>query len=179
MDVILNGIWSALEWVENTSISDGIREGFLFDRLANYYLLLMFHSFGMAVIVGVSFFITARLFGMGRSFPLSDLTKLLPLGWVGFFVNLVSGTLLFIGQPRRSLLTVMYDFKMLFVLSACLLILALGKSLSEVQVVAASDGMMTEFVSDRARVIALSATLVWLMAVAAGRIIGYTEPPPR
>src|SRR5579871_4370341 len=171
MNTILNGIWSAFEWVENTPLSDGIREGFLFDRLANYYLLLMFHSFGMAIIVGVSFFITARLFGMGTSFPLSGLNALLPLGWVGFFVNLVSGTLLFIGQPRRSLLTVMYDFKMLFVLSACLLILALGRALRDVQSLPAPDGTVTEVVSERARLIALSSTLLWLMAVAAGRII--------
>ena len=150
----------------------------LFDRLADYYVLLMFHSFGMAIIVGVSFLITARLFGMGQSFPLSEAARLLPLGWLGFYVNLISGSLLFISQPRRSLLTVMYDFKMLFVLSACLLILALGRALRSVEVVPGPDGTAVEVVPDRARALALSATILWLMAVAAGRIIGYTEPPP-
>jgi hypothetical protein len=111
-------------------------------------------------------------------FPLSEAKRLLPLGWLGFWVNLLSGTLLFVSQPRRSLLTVMYDFKMLFVLSACLLILALGRALSEVEVVQAADGTTIEVVPERARVLALGATLLWLMAIAAGRIIGYTEPPP-
>ena len=72
----------------------------------------------------------------------------------------------------------MYDFKMLFVLSACLLILALGRALRSVEVVPGPHGTAVEVVSDGARALALSATILWLMAVAAGRIIGYTEPPP-
>lgn len=173
--------WDFLMWIEHWDISTWVREGnVLSDQqaLSAYYVMLAFHGIGMAIIVGVTFFLTARIFGVGAGVPLGAARSLLRLGWTGFFINLASGILLLIAQPLREIYTLMYDVKMVMVVAACVTMSMLGRALNGIQVAQGPTGKSVEIVPDGARVLALTTTVFWLMAVAAGRLIGYTEPPP-
>src|SRR4029434_1672283 len=56
---------------------------------------LFVHAVGMGLTAGIGFIVCLRLLGVGRQIPLSSLRVLFRLFWVGFYLNLVSGTLLF------------------------------------------------------------------------------------
>ena len=181
MQELANHGWDFLMWIEQWGLSTWIREGnILTDQqvLSAYYVMLAFHGIGMAIIVGVTFFLTARVFGLGANIPLEAAAGLLKLGWAGFFINLVSGLLLLIAQPLREIYTAAYDVKMVMVIAACITMSMLGRALTSIELMPGIGGTMIEVVPQRARVIALTTTVFWLMAVAAGRLIGYTEPPP-
>src|SRR5678816_1444950 len=84
---------AVLQWIQDLPISAAIAES---DSLWwGYAWWLFVHAVGMGLTAGIGFIVCLRLLGVGRQIPLSSLRVLFPLFWVGFYVNLVSGTLLF------------------------------------------------------------------------------------
>lgn len=172
------GLWNVLEGIENTAIPTWINEGYILDTFDVYYVLLAFHSLGMAIVVGICFIISARVLGYGQAFPLAEAARLLPMGWYGFALNLMSGLLLFIAKARLELVTIVYDLKMLMVIAACVTMVMLGRVMRSVEAVPQADGTFAESVPAQARLLAVTCSLFWLMAVAAGRLIAFMHPPP-
>ena len=173
-----------MDWLaalEQTDLSIWVREGDLGETLLwmpVFYVMLAVHAIGMAMIVGISFVITARLFGYARSLPLAMVHRLVGFGWWGFWINAISGLLLFIGQPRRELITVAFDLKILAIAVARVMLILMSNALRETQATANADGTVSEVVSQRARVTALLSMVFWLLAIFFGRIIAYTQPNP-
>jgi hypothetical protein len=56
---------------------------------------------GMAVLFGVLLLLTVRIFGIGRAVPFAAFHRLLPLGVLGFSINVVTGMLFFIADSGR------------------------------------------------------------------------------
>src|ERR1700712_1046913 len=119
MNGVGTAIWNFLGAVKEWDLPTYVREGYILNTFDAFYVLLAFHSLGMAVVVGVCFIISARLFGYAQAFPLTEARRLIPRGCYGFGVNLASGLILFAAQPRRELLTAVYDIKMLMIILAC------------------------------------------------------------
>ena len=178
MNGVGTAIWNFLAAVQLWDFPTWVREGYIFNTFDTYYVLLAFHSLGMAVVVGVCFIISARLFGYGQAFPLTEARRLIPLGWYGFGLNLISGLILFAAQPRRELLTAVYDIKMIMIICACITMVILGKVMRGVDLRAAADGTVIEVMPPQARPLALFLTTFWLGAVATGRLIAFMQPPP-
>src|SRR3954468_17735927 len=133
MNGVGTAIWDFLGAVKEWDFPTWVREGYILNTFDTYYVLLAFHSLGMAVVVGVCFIISARLFGYAQEFPLTEARRLIPLGWYGFLLNLASGLILFMAQPRRELLTAVYDIKMIMIILACITMAVLGRLLSRVE----------------------------------------------
>ncbi len=185
----MDAFWSFLEWVEQTNVSVWVREGnFITYPLSTFYIMLGFHSVGMAMVVGINFMLSLRFFGYFRNFPISMANRLMRVAWWGFYINLASGLLLFIAQPRRELLTTTFNIKILMIILAVITMVVMQRALREVDVVPTPsgginpDGTMTaaafEIVPDRAKTAALLINFFWLGAIIAGRLIGYVQPPP-
>jgi hypothetical protein len=84
---------AVLQWIQDLPISAAIAES---DSLWwGYAWWLFVHAVGMGLTAGIGFVVCLRLLGVGRQIPLSSLRVLFRLFWVGFYLNLVSGTLLF------------------------------------------------------------------------------------
>jgi hypothetical protein len=172
-----------MDWLaglEETPLALWVSEGDLGEALLYmpiYYVMLTFHAIGMAMIVGISFVVTARLYGLFAGMPLGAIRKLIDLGWVGFWINAVSGVLLFIGHPRKELMTIAFDIKILAIALACVMLVMMTNALSQVPATAGGQAAGAA-VPARARGAALAATIAWLVAMIAGRLIAYTEPPP-
>ena len=60
-----------------------------------YPILLSIHSIGMAAVVGILLIFSIRVLGYATSIPLQAIEQLLPIAWLGFFLNLGSGSVLF------------------------------------------------------------------------------------
>jgi hypothetical protein len=166
-------------WLETTDISVWAREGdFIWTGFSSFYVLLGFHSIGMAIVVGVCLVLSLKLFGYFNTLPVQSAFRLMPLAWWGFLVNLLSGLVLFVAQPRRELLTINFDLKIIMIVLACITMLMMQRAVRGTEVIANPDGTAVEVVPDRARTMALLTNLFWLGAIIAGRLIGYTQPPP-
>lgn len=172
-------MWNFLTWLEDTGIATWVREGdFIVRPFSTFYIMLAFHSIGMSAVVGVTWVLATRIFGYIHELPLAKAVKLMPIAWWGFYINLVSGIFLFIAQPRRELLTPVFDIKILLIVLAVITMRMMEKALGDVEIVANPDGTASEVASQTARVAALCTGLFWLAAIIAGRIIGYVQPPP-
>lgn len=77
------------------------------------------HFFGLALLIaGVGLF-DLRALGVGKGLPIAPLLgRLMPLAIVGFIVNVITGLLLYAGDPSMFGHNVAFGFKMLFIVLA-------------------------------------------------------------
>ena len=99
------------------------------------------------------------------------------MAWWGFYLNLASGILLLLGQPRREFLTGLFWVKMLSIVMALITMLVVQKGIANIKTVPNGNGKI-EAVPLSLRVNAFLVCIFWLIAIVAGRLIGYTQPPP-
>jgi hypothetical protein len=134
-------------------------------------------------VVGISWMYSARILGYAKSFPLDGFERLFSLAWFGFVINAASGVLLFVGEPRRLAATPAFWIKMVLIVFAGLSLWALEKALhgmDEADMLPGAGGAAARdvVVTGAARTAAIASIVFWLAAITAGRIIGYTMPPP-
>ncbi len=175
----MDAIWNWLIWVEATGLATWVREGNVFvEPFSAYYTLLGIHSVGMGMVVGIVFMLSIRMFGYFPQFSLSSTDQWMRFAWWGFYINLVSGVLLLVGQPRREFLTMTFNLKLLMIALALVTMVMMQRALRGGELTANPDGTATQVVPERARTAALVSTLLWLGAIISGRLIGYTQAPP-
>ena len=164
-----------LAWLEQTELSLWLCESDW-----GHPIVLCFHAVGMGLVVGISLMFCARVLGYSKSFPLAGFDKLFGLAWFGFAMNAVSGVLLFIGEPRRLLLTPAFLIKMILIIFAGFSLWILARSLQSAEHPAGANVVpLREDVASRsAKLAAIFPIVLWLGAIISGRLIGYTIGPP-
>jgi hypothetical protein len=165
----MTAVLSALsKWLAATSLSHTIQSvGWIIPTLQTIHILCVAVVFSSAILVD---FRVLRLFE--RDVPLAQISRrfLLPI-WPVLLVLLVTGSLLIIGEPRRSLLNSTFYLKMALLLVALLLTFGLQRS------IASSPGFWDK---DRGRrmagkALATLSIAVWCGILFAGRWIAYTQ----
>jgi hypothetical protein len=143
-------------------------------------IVLCFHAVGMGLVVGISLMFCARVLGYSKSFPLAGFDKLFGLAWFGFAMNAVSGVLLFIGEPRRLLLTPAFLIKMILIIFAGFSLWILVRTLQNAEHPAGANvvSLREDVASRSAKIAAIFPIVLWLGAIISGRLIGYTIGPP-
>jgi hypothetical protein len=143
-------------------------------------IVLCFHAVGMGLVVGISLMFCARVLGYSKSFPLAGFDKLFGLAWFGFAMNAVSGVLLFIGEPRRLLLTPAFLIKMILIIFAGFSLWILARTLQNAEHPAGANvvSLREDVASRSAKIAAIFPIVLWLGAIISGRLIGYTIGPP-
>lgn len=173
-------LWNFFREFEQGDFSSWVREGnFIAEPFSTYYTLLGLHSIGMAAIVGVTWMLGSRIFGFQTGISLRNVGGLFRLAWWGFWLNLFSGMVLLAAQPRREMMTGMFWLKIAAIVLAVWVIRILQKGLSEIRTVPdPRGGGVIEVVPQSIRLQAFVIVVLWLVAIVAGRLIGYTQPPP-
>jgi uncharacterized membrane protein len=77
-----------------------------------------FHFIGMCILFGVVIVVNLRMLGMMKNVSFAALHRLLPLGILGFGINLITGMVFFIGVPDRYVQNAGFQWKMLLLLLA-------------------------------------------------------------
>jgi hypothetical protein len=160
-----------LEWLELTGLATFVRES---PSFFGYPTFLFAHTFGLAVVVGVSSVMAARILGMGSGIPLAPLARLFPMMWAGFVVNLLSGGGLWLADavnktiPGEGRQAPIFFAKMLFVIIGAVILWMLQKRLTGADAEAQAS-------SSEARMLAGVMLVSWVLAMIAGRLIGYTS----
>jgi hypothetical protein len=76
------------------------------------------HFFGLSLLMGGVVMLDIRMLGIGKGLPISQLNRLIPLAVTGFVINIITGLLLFSGDPSMFSHNIAFGFKMLFILLA-------------------------------------------------------------
>ena len=80
-----------LVWLENTAVADAVRTiPWLYPALESA------HYIGIACLVGGIMLIDLRLLGVAKKLSVDLMITLLPWVWVGFLINAITGSVIFI-----------------------------------------------------------------------------------
>jgi len=134
------------------------------------------HFFGMALLIGSVGLVDARMLGIGKGIPIKSLEKFIPLGIIGFVINLLTGLLFVagnpVGGPQEYLLNIALIIKMVCVLVAGLNLLAfyaLGIAKKANAVEPGGDAPTS------AKVVAVVSIVLWFGVIYFGRFIMYSD----
>lgn len=150
------------EWLEHSPFSIAIKEDWIL-----YEFPLVFHALGMAIMVGLSTAVYLRILGIAPGVPLSPLGSYFKLMWVGFWMNAVSGVILFALSPVRLVANPVFYLKMVGVLLSVFYLRRVRRQVFG----GASAGVVTP----EARSSVIAALAVWLVTITAGRLLAYFQ----
>jgi hypothetical protein len=153
-----------LEWLQSTWVGVLVAES-----LWGYPLFETIHSLGMAMLIGSLGLINLRVLGYKSELPLFQMQQLLPLAWLGFTLNALSGSLLFTSDAVYFFESYTFRIKMVLVVLGGLNAALLGRRIFR----EAAAGAPTPQPATSTKFIAVTSLIFWFGAVCAGRLIAY------
>jgi hypothetical protein len=154
-----------LQTIEESGLSTWLRES---ESPFAFYFVLLFHTFGLALLVGANAVIDLRLLGIGRDIPLAPLKRLFGIMWLGFGINAVSGMLLLIAYPTKALTNPVFYAKLTLIGFAVWI-------MTKLQSRVFNDSTLNEATMiARGRMLAKWSLAIWIGVITAGRLLAYT-----
>ena len=132
--------------------------------------ILLLHTIGMGVVVGISAGVDLRILGLAPAMPLAPMERFFPLLWVGFWVNAVTGVILLAADATTKATNPDFYVKMAFIALAVI-----------VQQRMKNRVFHDPFIDKRpltseAKFLALTSIFLWLGAITSGRLLAYVGP---
>jgi hypothetical protein len=155
-----------LLWLSSTSLATWINES---ESVVGYSGILFCHTFGLAMVVGLSAAVDLRLLGAARRVALTDLRPLFRFIWIGFWLNAVSGALLFAANAPGRATNLLFEFKLALVALGVVVMALIERRLRQYE---GGSGRF-ETATGGLRLLALASLALWLAAIAAGRLLAY------
>jgi hypothetical protein len=125
------------------------------------------HFVGLCMLFAVVVIVDLRMLGMIRSVPYSAVYQLLPIGMLGFGLNLITGILFFLGVPGQYVKNIMFYWKMVFVVLGGLNLLYFMLVDEAWSVGAGEDAPFS------AKVAAASAIFIWAAVLFCGHMLPF------
>jgi len=166
-------MWFAnfLQWLHDTQLSTTMRESIWAEPLVETV-----HVLTLTLFLGFAVLLDLRLLGvcMRRRKMSEVLQQLNPFLFAGFAIMVVSGLLLFAGDPPAFWGTIFFKVKMIFLVLAGLNVLIFNATIGR----SVADWDLSPKTPRAAKVAAVVSIVLWVAIVAAGRAIAYALPPP-
>jgi uncharacterized protein DUF6644 len=153
-----------LVWLENTFIANAIRTiPWLYPTFETG------HYIGLSLLVGGIMLIDLRVLGFARALPLKSMIGLLPFVWIGFLINVFTGSMLFIYGatnfgPNRA-----FQVKMAFMVLAGLNALAFDLAVRR----SGSSWVAADRPPTFVKGVATLSLFFWICVVTTGRWMAY------
>jgi hypothetical protein len=151
--------------IERSGLSTWLRES---DSLFGFYFILLFHTFGLSLLVGGNMLVDLRILGVATELPLKSFQWLFKVMWTGFGINATTGVLLLSAYPTKALTNFVFYSKLSMIAIAIIIMQRIktkvfdDTSLSETAMMA------------RGKVLAMWSLVLWTGAITAGRLLAYT-----
>lgn len=154
-----------LQAIEDTGFSTWLRES---ESPFAFYFILLFHTFGLALLVGANAVVDLRLLGVAQAIPIAPLKRLFKIMWIGFTMNALTGVLLVLAYPTKTLTNWDFYAKLTIIGFAVWVMQKLKNQVFE-------DASLTD-VDRMARGASLAkwSLVLWFAAITAGRLLAYT-----
>jgi hypothetical protein len=153
-----------LVWLEGTGIANAIRT-----IPWMYPAFETGHYIGLSLLVGGILLIDLRVLGFARGLSLRSMIGLLPFVWVGFIINVTTGSLLFIYGAIGFGTNRAFWLKMTFMVLAGLNALAFDWSVRR----ATADWVTADLPPQHVKIFATASLALWLCVVTTGRWMAY------
>lgn len=156
-----------LDWMEQSGIGVWVSTS-----PAGYYIMLAFHSVGLAMLVGVVTIIDLRLLGV-FPIPAASLQRLLRFAWWGFWINAVSGVLVFFSEANKMFYDTMFRWKIALVFVGVIAMIVMDKTVLRPLAATQRVAIGREALDTQAKAQAVFSLLVWAAVIVVGRMIAY------
>ncbi|HEY6257326.1 MAG TPA: hypothetical protein VIY51_16205 [Xanthobacteraceae bacterium] len=153
-------------FIEHSDLAELIRGS---DSLLAFPAIITLHAIGMGFLAGGSTAIDLRILGVARGIPLKAMAGFLPLLWLAFAINAVSGTLLLIAYPTKALTNPLFYVKL------CLIALGVGLVYRIGNTVLRAPDAEQKLPGRNAKALALASIATWVALILAGRFLAYTH----
>jgi hypothetical protein len=153
-----------LMWLQHTSVATWVRES---TSVFSFPSILLLHTIGMALVVGIAAAIDFRILGFAPALPLAPMERFLPVLWVGFWINAVTGAVLFAVDAPAKATNPDFWIKMVFIALAVINLRLIQKR------VLRDPNLDMGPLSSQAKVLAGTSLFFWMGAIAAGRLLAY------
>lgn len=136
----------------------------------------IFHYVGMLLLIGSVGLLDFRMLGFARGLPIASLERLVPIGLIGFALNVVTGLIFLSGNPGGGALEYLTNFafqmKMLCILLAGANVMVFYLTgVSKAAHATAPDGDAPR----SAKIVAATSIVLWLCVIYFGRMIMYND----
>ena len=154
-----------LKALETSALSMWVRES---GSLWSFPGILLAHTYGMGIMVGVILVIDLSILGLVPALPLEPLKKFFPIVWAAFWLNAITGTILLAADATTKLTNPDFGVKMAFIVLAVINQRMIQKRLF-------GEPSPTPPIRSRAnaKVLAWMSIVCWLGAITAGRLLAY------
>ena len=150
----------ALAWMEQTPLSVFVREDFY-----AYFVLLIGHAWGMALLVGGGLAFSLRMLGLAAGTDIAAWRKLVPVMKLGAVLAIVSGLGLLAGYPAKALTNWVFAAKFVCLIGAGWLVAVMLRRTAH----------LSGQPDTATRIGAALAVVLWIGGVAAGKLLLYTN----
>jgi hypothetical protein len=130
--------------------------------------LLFVHTLGLGVLVGLNSAVGLRLLGFAPRIPVAAMEPLFPYMWAGFWLNAVSGSVLFIADAPKKAANPSFLIKLVLIACAVVVMRALKRH-------AFLNPLNPPEVTNRTKMLAAMSLALWAGAITAGRLMAYTQ----
>ena len=154
-----------LNTIEQSGLSTWIRQT---DSIFGFYFILVFHTIGMALVVGPNAVVDFILLGWVSDIPLAPFKRWFTVMWIGFWINAVSGLFLLIAYPTKAFTNPVFYVKL------SLIALALWTMQSLKTRMFGDARLSPAAIMARCRALALCSLIFWTGAITTGRLLAYT-----
>ena len=152
-----------LSTIEYSAFCTWVRES---NSLWAYPGILFMHTLGTAVVVGVSAIVNLRVLGFARRLPVAPLERYFPIIWTGFSASAISGAILFAADATSKIVSPLFGVKMLAIVLGVVTMVVIRRRVF-------GDRRVEATASARETRLAAASLVLWLVAIAAGRLMAY------
>jgi hypothetical protein len=152
-------------WIESSALSEWIRG----ECICAFPTIITIHTICMGLLAGGSSAIDLRILGIAPGIPLERTRGFIPLLWVAFAMNAVTGTLLLIAYPTKQLTNPVFYVKVALIAFAVWLFYRVGKEIMH------SPEVEGKLMSAKAKMLAVASLAAWIALIIAGRLLQYTH----
>jgi len=156
-----------LKWIEQTGFCTWVRES---SSLWAQPGILLMHTIGMGLAVAINAGIDLRILGVAPQLPLSALEEFIPILWIGFCINAITGSILLAADASTKLINPDFYVKLLFIALALINLRMLRSRLFRDELIDKKPIPMD------VKVLAVTSMLFWIGAITAGRLMAYVGP---
>ena len=154
-----------LNTLEQSGLSAWLRES---ESVFGFYFVLVFHTIGLALVVGPNAAIDLRLLGVAPNIPLQPLRSWFNLMWLGLAMNFMSGIFLVLAYPSKAFTNPDFYIKLTLIGFAVWTMVRIKRQVFDDSSV--SDAAMLA----RGKTLAVWSLLLWAGVITAGRLLAYT-----
>src|SRR5262245_50773897 len=153
--------------IQNSGFCQWVRES---ESIFSYSGILLLHTVGMGVVVGMNACIDLRILGFAPGLRLAGLERFFPVLWFGFWLNAITGTILLAIDVFYKLANADFFIKMIF----------FGLAIVTLRMIR-TDFFRDPWIdkkplSNKAKALAVLSLVFWLGAIISGRLLAYVGP---